>query len=44
MQKLSGTKPENLPPAQDIREVHKGIKRTQKEYQKLDGPKRDGKK
>lgn len=40
MQKLSGTRPENLPPAQDIKEVQKGIKRSQKEYQKLDAPKK----
>lgn len=42
MQRLSGTKPEHLPPAQDLREVQKGIKRSQKEYQKLDGPTKGG--
>jgi DNA-damage-inducible protein D len=37
---LSGTRPEALPPAPDLREVQKGIKRSQKEYRKLDGPKK----
>jgi len=40
MMSLSGTRPEMLPPAQDIWEVQKGLKRSQKEYQKLDRPKR----
>ena len=39
MMKMSGTRPENLPSAQDIKEVQKGIKRSQKEYKKLDSPK-----
>ncbi len=40
MIELSGTKPEALPPAPDLKEVKKGLKRSQKEYQKLDGPKK----
>ncbi|MCX7899253.1 MAG: hypothetical protein N2444_04085, partial [Methylocystis sp.] len=40
MQRLSGTKPENLLPAQDIRDVQKGLKKSQKEYKKLDAPKK----
>jgi DNA-damage-inducible protein D len=38
MMKMSGTRPENLPAAQDIKEVQRGIKRSQKEYKKLDSP------
>lgn len=38
MIELSGVRPELLPPAKDIKEVQKGIKRSQKEYQKLDAP------
>ena len=40
---LSGTRPEALPPASDLRQVQKGIKRSQREYQKLDAPKKKGK-
>lgn len=36
---LSGTSPETLPPAPDIKKVQTGIKRSQREYQKLDAPK-----
>ncbi|MCP1998650.1 hypothetical protein [Nitrobacter winogradskyi] len=37
---LSGTRPEALPPAQDLKKVQTGIKRSQREYQKLDAPKK----
>ena len=40
MMELSGTRPESLPPAQDIHEVKKGLKRSQREYKKLDAPKK----
>lgn len=40
MIKLSGTRPEALPPARDIQEVRKGLRRTGKELAKLDKPKR----
>jgi DNA-damage-inducible protein D len=40
MVQVSGTRPERLPPAKDIREVKKGIKQSQKGYKKLDGPKK----
>ena len=36
MIELSGTRPEALPPAKDLKEVQKGLKRSQKEYRKLD--------
>lgn len=36
----SGTRPEALPPAQDLKKVQTGIKRSQREYQKLDAPKK----
>jgi DNA-damage-inducible protein D len=35
---LSGTRPEALPAAPDIKSVQKGLKRSQKEYLKLDAP------
>jgi hypothetical protein len=38
MIEISGTPPEKLPSARDIKEVQKGLKRTQKEYEKLDKP------
>jgi DNA-damage-inducible protein D len=41
MIRLSGTSPEALPPAQDIKEVRKGIKGVGKVYAKLDKPKRE---
>jgi DNA-damage-inducible protein D len=37
MIRLSGTRPEYLPPAQDIKEVQSGLKKTHKEFAKLDG-------
>jgi len=39
---LSGRKPEALQAAPDLREVKKGLKRSQREYNKLDGPKKQG--
>lgn len=38
MIELSGTPPEQLRPEADIDDVRKGLKRSQKEYKKLDGP------
>lgn len=38
MIRISGTKPESLPPAKDLKEVKSGLKRSQKEYTKLDSP------
>ncbi|KAB2882136.1 MAG: damage-inducible protein D [Pseudorhodoplanes sp.] len=35
---LSGTRPEALPSAKDLKEVQKGLKRSHKEYVKLDKP------
>jgi DNA-damage-inducible protein D len=40
MIRLSGTRPESLPPAQDIKTVRQELKRSQKEYNKLDKPKK----
>jgi DNA-damage-inducible protein D len=40
MIEISGTPPERLPAAQDISEVKKSLKRTGKEYAKLDAPKK----
>lgn len=40
MMRLSGTRPEALPPASDIKRVQTGLKRSQREYKKLDGPKK----
>jgi DNA-damage-inducible protein D len=37
MIRLSGTRPEYLPPARDIKEVQSGLKKTHKEFAKLDG-------
>lgn len=39
MEKISGTRPESLPPSQDIREVQKKLKGSAREFRKLDGPK-----
>lgn len=36
MQEISGQRPEDLPLADDIRQVKSGIKRTHKEFQKMD--------
>jgi DNA-damage-inducible protein D len=40
MIQISGTPPEKLPPAGDVKDVQRGLKRTQKEYEKLDAPKK----
>jgi DNA-damage-inducible protein D len=40
MIQISGTPPEKLLAARDLKDVQKGLKRTQKEYQKLDAPKK----
>ena len=40
MMELSGTSAQSSPPAQDIHEVKKGLKRSQREYKKLDAPKK----
>lgn len=39
MVKISGNRPEDLPPAEDIKEVHKKLKSSQREIKKLDEPK-----
>lgn len=39
MIQTSGNRPENLPPAEDIKEVHKKLKTAHKGLRKLDGPK-----
>ena len=38
MLRVSGRSPESLLPAQDIKKVQQGLKRSQKEYRKLDAP------
>jgi DNA-damage-inducible protein D len=38
MDEISGTRPENLPIAEDIRLVQRGLKRTQREFAKIDNP------
>ena len=43
MIELSGTAPEALPPATDLRDVKKGLKKAGKEYAKLDKRKSDAK-
>jgi DNA-damage-inducible protein D len=40
MIRLSGTKPEYLPAATDIKQVQNGLKKTHKEFTKLDGNKK----
>ncbi|MGO8794013.1 MAG: BRO family protein [Candidatus Sulfotelmatobacter sp.] len=40
MMELSGTRPEYLPVATDIKQVQSGLKKTQKEFGKLDGKKK----
>jgi DNA-damage-inducible protein D len=40
MIELSGTPPEKLPSARDLKDVQKGLKRSQKEYRKLDKPRK----
>ncbi len=37
---IGGTMPEHLPTAQDIKQVRSGLKKTGKEYAKLDGKKK----
>lgn len=37
---ISGKKPEDLPVAEDIKEVHKKLKSSQREIRKLDGPRK----
>jgi len=37
MVKISGRRPEDLPPAEDIKEVHKKLKSSHREIKKLDG-------
>ncbi len=39
MVEISGKRPEDLPPAEDIKEVHKKLKSTHREIRKLDGSK-----
>lgn len=39
MRELSGTRPEDLPPARDIKEVKKKLKSAHREFRKLDKPK-----
>lgn len=39
MKRISGTVPENLPLAEDIRQVKSGLKKAGKEFAKIDGPK-----
>lgn len=40
MIEISGKRPENLPPAEDIKEVHKKLKSSHREITKLDKPKK----
>jgi DNA-damage-inducible protein D len=40
MLSISGTRPELLPAAQDIKKVQSGLKKTHKEFVKLDGKKK----
>jgi DNA-damage-inducible protein D len=40
MIRISGTRPELLPAAKDIKQVQSGLKRTHKEFAKLDDPKK----
>jgi DNA-damage-inducible protein D len=39
MIEISGKRPEDLPPAEDIKEVHKKLKTSHREIRKLDKPK-----
>jgi DNA-damage-inducible protein D len=39
MIEISGKRPENLPPAEDIKQVHKKLKSSHREIKKLDKPK-----
>jgi DNA-damage-inducible protein D len=38
MMEISGKRPEQLPPAEDIKKVHKKLKSSHREIRKLDGP------
>jgi DNA-damage-inducible protein D len=40
MVETSGSKPENLPPAEDIKEVHKKLKSAHRGMRRLDGPRK----
>lgn len=40
MHRISGTRPEALPPSQDLQQVKSGLKKAGKEFAKLDGPKK----
>lgn len=40
MIELSGTRPEHLPAERDLKDVQRGLKRSEKEYGKLDRPKK----
>jgi DNA-damage-inducible protein D len=40
MIEISGTHPEALPPAEDIRKLRRGLKKTEKEFAKLDSARR----
>lgn len=40
MEEISGTRPETLPPAEDIKQVHRKLKGSAKEFKKLDSPKK----
>jgi len=37
---LSGTRPESLPISNDIKDVRRGLKKTEKEFAKLDAQKK----
>lgn len=41
MRKISGDSPEDLPLAENIKQVRRDIKRTKREFEKLDKPKKD---
>jgi DNA-damage-inducible protein D len=41
IREIGGTMPEQLPPAQDIKQVRSGLKKVGREYAKLDGKKKD---
>ena len=40
MVQISGKRPEDLPPAEDIKEIHKKLKSSHREIKKIDGPKK----
>nr|VFK78928.1 MAG: hypothetical protein BECKSD772D_GA0070982_102936 [Candidatus Kentron sp. SD] len=41
MREISGDSPEDLPLAENIKQVRSGIKRASREFKKLDEPKKD---